>query len=72
VLALGGEKSFGRGMECVASLRRVADDVRGGMVANCGNWLAEEQPAVLCDELMRFFGEDAANDRCRRPVGPAA
>jgi pimeloyl-ACP methyl ester carboxylesterase len=61
VLALGGEKSFGRGMECLESLQRVAHDVRGGTVANCGHWLAEEQPAVLSDELMRFFGEATAN-----------
>jgi pimeloyl-ACP methyl ester carboxylesterase len=59
VLALGGEKSFGRGMECLESLQRVADNVRGGIVADCGHWLAEEQPTLLSDELMRFFGDDA-------------
>lgn len=61
VLALGGERSFGRGMECLESLQRVADHVRGGSLANCGHWLAEEQPTLLSDELMSFFGEDAAN-----------
>ncbi|GJD51229.1 Soluble epoxide hydrolase [Methylobacterium crusticola] len=59
VLALGGEKSFGRGMECIESLRRVAEDVRGGLVKECGHWIPEEQPEVLRDELMRFFAEDA-------------
>lgn len=59
VLALGGEKSFGRGMECIESLRRVAEDVRGGVVKDCGHWIPEEQPEVLCDELLRFFGKEA-------------
>jgi pimeloyl-ACP methyl ester carboxylesterase len=59
VLALGGEKSFGRGMECLQSLQLVAENVRGGIVANCGHWLAEEQPEFLVGELMKFFGEDA-------------
>lgn len=60
VLALGGDKSFGRGMECLESLRRVAENVRGGVLKDCGHWLAEEQPAALADELMAFFGEDGA------------
>jgi pimeloyl-ACP methyl ester carboxylesterase len=60
VLALGGDKAFGRGMECLESLRRVAEDVRGGVLPDCGHWLAEEQPAVLANELMAFFGEDEA------------
>lgn len=60
VLALGGGKSFGRGMECLHSLQRVADHVQGGVIADCGHWLAEEQPAVLAERLLAFFGEDAA------------
>lgn len=59
VLALGGDKSFGRGMECLHSLQRVADHVQGGVIADCGHWLAEEQPAVLAERLLAFFGEDA-------------
>ena len=58
VLALGGDKSFGRGLECIESLRRVAEDVRGGIVADCGHWIPEEKPDILCDELLRFFGEE--------------
>lgn len=60
VLALGGDESFGRGMECLHSLQRVADHVQGGVIAECGHWLAEEQPAVLAERLLAFFGEDAA------------
>ncbi len=57
VLALGGDKSFGRGMECLQSLQRIAEDVRGGVLPDCGHWLVEEQPTVLAHELMAFFGE---------------
>lgn len=57
VLALGGDKSFGRGLECIDSLRRVAADVRGGVVEACGHWIPEERPDVLSEELLRFFGE---------------
>jgi pimeloyl-ACP methyl ester carboxylesterase len=58
VLALGGIKSFGRGMECLESVQRVAENVRGGVIEDCGHWLAEEQPDTLARELMAFFGEE--------------
>ena len=57
VLALGGDKAFGRGMECIESLRRVADNVRGGLVKDSGHWIAEEQPDFLADELLKLFSE---------------
>src|SRR5690606_8717325 len=52
VLALGGDKSFGRGMEALQSLQRVAEDVRGGLVPNAGHWVTEEQPAFVANELL--------------------
>lgn len=55
VLALGGAESFGRGLEPLESMQRVADDVRGGVIRDCGHWMAEEQPGVLSDELLAFF-----------------
>jgi pimeloyl-ACP methyl ester carboxylesterase len=55
VLALGGDKSFGRGSECVESLRRVAENVRGGVVNDCGHWIAEEQPDFLTEQLLDLF-----------------
>ena len=58
VLALGGDKSFGRGMECIESLRRVAENVRGGLVKDCGHWIAEEQPDFLVDRLLAHFAEN--------------
>jgi pimeloyl-ACP methyl ester carboxylesterase len=57
VLALGGDKSFGRGLECVDSLRRVAENVRGGIVRDCGHWIAEEQPDLLVEQLLSLFDE---------------
>ena len=57
VLALGGNKSFGRGMETMESLQRVAENVVGGIVPNCGHWVAEEQPEFIARELLKFFSE---------------
>jgi pimeloyl-ACP methyl ester carboxylesterase len=55
VLALGGDRSWGRGMEVVESLRRVAVDVQGGVVENCGHFMPEEQPADLLRRLIAFL-----------------
>lgn len=59
VLALGGDKAFGRGLETLESLRRVADDVRGGLVPDSGHWVTEEQPEFIARELRKFFLEEA-------------
>jgi pimeloyl-ACP methyl ester carboxylesterase len=56
VLALGGDKSFGRGMETMESLQRVAENVQGGLVPNSGHWVCEEQPAFISEQLLKFFG----------------
>ena len=58
VLALGGNRSFGRGLETMESLQRVAEDVRGGLVNDSGHWVTEEQPEFIATELLKFFGED--------------
>jgi pimeloyl-ACP methyl ester carboxylesterase len=51
VLALGGAGGWGRGEEVAQSLSRLADDVTGGVVAEAGHWIPEEQP----EELVRRF-----------------
>jgi pimeloyl-ACP methyl ester carboxylesterase len=56
VLALGGDRSWGRGMEVVESLRRLAVDVQGGVVENCGHFMPEEQPEDLLRRLIAFLG----------------
>jgi pimeloyl-ACP methyl ester carboxylesterase len=62
VLAMGGAVSYphgrGRGPECGESLKRVADNVRAIVAADCGHFIPEEQPAFLLKELLAFFGEE--------------
>ncbi len=59
VLALGGDRSFGRGLETLQSLQRVAEDVRGGLVPDSGHWVTEEQPEFVSQALLAFFAEPA-------------
>ena len=58
VLALGGEISFGHGV--TKSLEQVATDVRGGVIAGCAHWVAEEQPEALLAAMFEFLGEEAS------------
>ena len=57
VLALGGAESWGRRLEVLESCQRVADDVRGAVIADAGHWLPEEQPAAVAAALAQFFLE---------------
>jgi pimeloyl-ACP methyl ester carboxylesterase len=57
VLALGGGKAFGRGAETLESLKRVALYVRGGVIEDCGHWMAEEQPEAVTRAVLDFFAE---------------
>ncbi len=60
VLALGGSESFGRRELTLESMRRVATDVRGGMVAGSGHFIPEEKPEELAAQLLAFFADDSA------------
>ena len=53
VLALGGQ--YAQADEVVESARRVADDVTGGTVPECGHWIPDERPDHLVDELHRLL-----------------
>ncbi len=55
VLALGGADSFGRRELVLESMRRVANNVEGGVIEDCGHFIAEEQPDRLSDALLEFF-----------------
>ena len=57
VLALGGNKGWGRGLEVLESLQRLGNNVRGGVIDNCGHWMAEEQPEALLGHLLPFLEE---------------
>ncbi len=59
VLALGGGKAFGRGGGTLDSLRRVALNVRGGVIEDCGHWMPEEQPEQIARMLLDFFAANA-------------
>jgi len=43
------------------SLREIADDVQGMVVADSGHFVPEEQPAPLARELLDFFAQAPSN-----------
>jgi pimeloyl-ACP methyl ester carboxylesterase len=55
VLALGADHSFGTQMADV--VRFVATDVTGGIVANSGHWVMEEQPQQTTAAIVAFIGK---------------
>ena len=57
VLCYAGALGRGRGELAVESWRRVAEDVRGGIVEDCGHWIPEECPQWAVEQLLVFFGE---------------
>lgn len=58
VLALGGAETFGRGDLVRESMARVAEDVQGGVIEDCGHFIPEEKPQVLLDELLKFLSDE--------------
>ncbi|MBL28711.1 MAG: alpha/beta hydrolase [Rhodospirillaceae bacterium] len=55
VLALGGGQTFGRRHLVLESMRRVAVDVRGGVIESSGHFIPEEAPDQLATALLQFF-----------------
>jgi pimeloyl-ACP methyl ester carboxylesterase len=53
VLALGGEKSFGRTMAEV--MRFAAENVQEGVVPDSGHWIMEENPAATISMVRAFL-----------------
>jgi pimeloyl-ACP methyl ester carboxylesterase len=53
VLAVGGEQSWGPGVEY--AMRAVADNVQGVVIPHSGHWVAEEQPGELFRHLQGFL-----------------
>ena len=58
VLAVGGGRAEarGRGSEPEESLKVIADDVHGAVVADSGHFVPEEQPDELAALLLEHFG----------------
>lgn len=55
VLALGADQ--GSIEDMAGPLRAYADDVRGGVMANCGHFIPEEQPEATARILADFFAD---------------
>ena len=55
VLAIGGEKSFGRGF--ANEIEFAASNVRALSIANSGHWLMEEQPEATMAAIQSFLAE---------------
>jgi pimeloyl-ACP methyl ester carboxylesterase len=55
ILAYGGGEGFGRGEEGFTSLERVGQDVKGGVIPDCGHWVAEERPEFVLKEMNVFL-----------------
>ena len=53
VLGIGGAGSFGPIIG--EHLRQVADKVQAVNVEGSGHWVAEEQPAIVIDALLKFL-----------------
>lgn len=56
VLAYGGAAFLGNGPK--EWMEKLATNVRGGVIPECGHWIAEEKPEFLIRELIQFFGEE--------------
>ena len=53
ILALGAEKSFGATQAVV--MREVSSNVEGGIIANSGHWIMEEQPDQTVKAVKAFL-----------------
>ncbi len=55
VLTVGGAASFGA--QLAGQIRPLVENLRSVLLDECGHYLAEEQPARLTQELLRFLDE---------------
>lgn len=60
VLAVGGEKSFGRLQAAI--MRQVATEVQEEVVAGSGHWLMEEKPEYTVALIRKFLSGLARRD----------
>ncbi|MDX3984631.1 MAG: alpha/beta fold hydrolase [Achromobacter sp.] len=58
VLALGGEQGSAPGLH--QALRPLARDLQGGVLADCGHYLPEEQPRELARRMLAFLTDKRA------------
>ncbi len=55
VMTVGGVASFGAALK--GQVEPLVERLRHVMIEDCGHYLAEEQPARVADELLRFFAD---------------
>ena len=58
VVALGGDKSLGAGVQEMAAL--VAENITGGVVTNCGHFIPEERPGEVVRQIQVMTAEETA------------
>ena len=67
ILAVGAETGVGEAL--ADTMRRVATDVEGGVLNDCGHYMPEERPQAVTSLLVRFLADDvaqlAAHNPCR-------
>ncbi len=56
ILALGGDN--GSAPDIYEAMKPLCENVRGGVVEDCGHYIPEEQPEVLAARMFEFFEED--------------
>lgn len=57
VLCLAGADGRGRGLIAFQSWQRVAKNVRGGVIEECGHWVPEEKPDWAAAQILDFFAQ---------------
>ena len=59
VLAIGGEKSFGKTMADI--MRYAASNVREGVIPGSGHWIMEENPTATIAMVRAFLDGEAGS-----------
>jgi pimeloyl-ACP methyl ester carboxylesterase len=58
ILALGGDR--GSAPDIYEAMKPLCENIRGGVVADCGHYIPEEQPEALAARMAEFFAEDGS------------
>lgn len=59
VLAYGGSHAMGE--IPIRSMRRVAEQVEGGVIPECGHWIPDEKPDRIAREIIRFHAAQGSH-----------
>lgn len=56
ILALGGD--VGMSPNIFEAMKPLGENVQGGVIADCGHYMPEEQPEIIAERMRAFFAED--------------